>query len=618
MARLFLVVSIALLFGMAFAGCVNTPAISEKEAEARRISAGGGIAAPAVYPGDYKFDGRYSQVLVEGIFKSLPPVRQYLESELDGAAVEIGYWLPDVPEGTKVPVIVDASPYHRVSSNVITLGGMKMFLHDNFLPHGYAVAAVSVRGSGNSGGCFDLMGPAETADLDQAITWLGEQPWSNGNVAMIGVSYDGSTPWNVASTGNKHLKTIVPISGLPDIFNLMYRNGSAESRGAFLVNAAYYTYGPSAEDATGQNASQQRGTEQRVQGTACPDYAAGLAGAGWAAIIGDRDPADYWADRDRRPAVEQNYRGSILHVQGLQDWNVDPALTIPWTSHLNLTNDIPVKWMLGQWGHASPDNRGPDQSPRMWTRYDWSEVLLHWFDKYLKDLPVDTGPNAQVQDNAGRWHNADHFPPRDATWTTFHLGTGGQLLTEPGAAGSTQLVPNPQGQAGCDQFRSFACQSVEFGMQVGEEGLHFSGLPRLHVTVNPQGPGGNVAAFLYNINATGQYPVGWTTMNLMYADGSETRRAVMPGQDLLLKMEFQPLDDYIEPGARLVVRLWEFQDHDRIPNVPPSPVTIKWGGSATSTLELPVIDLPPEAFFEVPMPPKDWKPATTPAPAPLE
>ena len=79
---------------------------------------------------------------------------------------------------------------------------------------------------------MDLMGNAEQLGNDAAVRWLGEQAWSNGAVALIGKSYDGSTPWQAAMFGAEHdyLKTIVPISGLIGVKELMWKNGSSEAR----------------------------------------------------------------------------------------------------------------------------------------------------------------------------------------------------------------------------------------------------------------------------------------------------------------------------------------------------------------------------------------------------
>lgn len=84
------------------------------------------------------------------------------------------------------------------------------------MPHGYAVALLPVRGAGDSGGCLGWFSPQQRADLDQAVTWLGRQAWSTGDVGMMGVSWAGSTPWMVASLGNPHLRTIVLMQGISD------------------------------------------------------------------------------------------------------------------------------------------------------------------------------------------------------------------------------------------------------------------------------------------------------------------------------------------------------------------------------------------------------------------
>ena len=149
--------------------------------------------------------------------------------------VSLAVWLPDVPEGTTVPVIAEFGPYFdeiSVETPSIEVPGtwLGQMIIDQILPHGYAFAQVSVMGTGRSNHCMDLMGNAEQLGVDAAVTWLGTQDWSNGKVAMIGKSYDGSTPWQAATFGNEHLATIVPISGLIGVMELMWKNGSSEAR----------------------------------------------------------------------------------------------------------------------------------------------------------------------------------------------------------------------------------------------------------------------------------------------------------------------------------------------------------------------------------------------------
>lgn len=599
---------LVLLIAVPFAGCLGGSSSSSEEAQAKKLQAARRPAA--VFSGEYRFDGAYSQVLAEGPYKPLPVEHVLIKSKLDGVDIELGVWRPDVPADTKVPVIVHASPYHRGSTSVTRNAGLPLYLNDNFLPHGYAVAALAVRGTGNSGGCMDLMGKKENGDLDQAITWLGTQPWSNGKVAMIGGSYDGSTPWSVAAFGNPHLATIVPISGVPDIYHLMFRNGSSESRGPLLLNLLYYTYGFDPTDAV-RTPNQTnpvpsanpyaRTAPHRVEGLICPESWEGFVASLYSGATGERDPRGWWAERNRKPGVERNYHGSVLSIQGMQDWNVDPHMVIPWVDELNQTG-VPTKQLLGQWGHAYPD-RPTRNNPTI--RWDWAEMLLHWFDYWLKDIrSVDTGPAVQVQDHTMKWRNEERYPPADARWQTLHLSGGQRLAPEPGAAGSVLLIPNPAGEALAPYARSVPGYSADFSLPPQEASLLVAGLPRLHITVTPHGPGGHLAAYLYDVDATGkEVAVGYTQINLRFADGTETPRPIMPNQPLLVKMQFEPLDINLQPGHALRLRVWEYQDHDRLPAIPPQPVTLNFGGSSKSTLELPIIERGPEAYFQPPMPP---------------
>jgi len=47
-------------------------------------------------------------------------------------------------------------------------------------------------------------------DADRTISWIAQQPWSNGQVGMYSGSYNGFTQWAAAKLHNPALKTIVP------------------------------------------------------------------------------------------------------------------------------------------------------------------------------------------------------------------------------------------------------------------------------------------------------------------------------------------------------------------------------------------------------------------------
>src|SRR5215813_7014606 len=85
-----------------------------------------------------------------------------------------------------------------------------------WVPHGYAVVRVDSRGAGWSPGFMDPGSPRETQDLYHCIEWAGTQPWSNGKVGMLGISYYASNQWRVAGLHPPHLAAIIPWEGQND------------------------------------------------------------------------------------------------------------------------------------------------------------------------------------------------------------------------------------------------------------------------------------------------------------------------------------------------------------------------------------------------------------------
>ncbi len=300
---------------VALAGCV-APAPSPGPAEV------GGDGRPDLTTAAFDATGPWSRPLAAGTFEPLP-VEVVDVPSFDGTRINVGIYRPAVPEGVRVPVIVDAGPYYADGDDPVNVPAHRLggFLIENFVPHGYAVAQVSVRGTGDSGGCLDFMGPNEQRDLDAVVTWLGEADWSSGRVALIGRSYDGSTPFEAATFGNPHLATIVPISGIPNVRGLYFRNGSAEVR-APILGAMYWSYG--LDDAEG-------GVRPNAE-AACAEPALHVAfGAQGTATGGGTLAGDvpYWRDRDFRARIIERYTGSVFLVHGLQDWNVDPSVAVP-------------------------------------------------------------------------------------------------------------------------------------------------------------------------------------------------------------------------------------------------------------------------------------------------
>jgi len=160
----------------------------------------------------------------------------------DGTRLAIDYYRPaikGVPTDRPYPVILDATPYHRAA---VKDGKVMDFLvmpsassalsyptlFASLLRHGYVIARLDLRGTGASFGTVYGGIPARDQDrwdLYDVIEWLAAQPWSDGNVGMVGCSYRGLTQFLAASVMPPHLKAIVPSSAPLDIYGAMRVNG---------------------------------------------------------------------------------------------------------------------------------------------------------------------------------------------------------------------------------------------------------------------------------------------------------------------------------------------------------------------------------------------------------
>ena len=95
-----------------------------------------------------------------------------------------------------------------------------------WVPRGYAAVRVDGRGSGKSPGQTDPFSLQEALDFYDAIEWAARQPWCNGNVGLLGISYFAMTQWFVANLKPPSLKAIIPWEGAADMYrDFAYHGG---------------------------------------------------------------------------------------------------------------------------------------------------------------------------------------------------------------------------------------------------------------------------------------------------------------------------------------------------------------------------------------------------------
>ena len=125
----------------------------------------------------------------------------------EGHRIALEVTLPaPLPAGVRVPTILYTTRYWRA------IKGDPVDEQDQFFTsHGYAFVRADERGTGASFGTWSNMWPrAAIADYKETVDWIVAQPWSDGTVGSIGVSYTGTTAQLLAATNHAAVKAVVP------------------------------------------------------------------------------------------------------------------------------------------------------------------------------------------------------------------------------------------------------------------------------------------------------------------------------------------------------------------------------------------------------------------------
>ena len=135
----------------------------------------------------------------------------------DGMQIAAAVYAPE--GGGRFPVVLAASPY-RYDNNSLPAGPQFLWRETGpiefYVKSGYAYVHMDVRGSGKSGGEFELLGENEQRDLYDVIEWIAEQPWSNGKVGGLGQSYFCMSQWWMGIMAPPALACLGAYDGLID------------------------------------------------------------------------------------------------------------------------------------------------------------------------------------------------------------------------------------------------------------------------------------------------------------------------------------------------------------------------------------------------------------------
>lgn len=365
-----------------------------------------------------------------------------------GFSLDAEVFRPDAPG--RFPVLLGAHPYSQADQTAALMpegqsarrGHIEMGDYNFYVRRGYAQVVLNLRGTGRSGGEFDHLGPGTVRDVYDAIEWLSSQPWSDGNVGMLGLSYFSIVQKRVAELRPPSLKTVFCPYGVTDLYRDWHHHGGILAHGQVSrwINKLH---------------------RPRIDPQFCEkilsaeEYRRRLAAA---RQNDDLMAVPAFAQVLRSPEEGRNQILLAIMLSGAGDsFFSERALAA------DAAIDLPA-YLGSCWGiyglHLPGDQRSWEQfsGPRRLTIgppvyldrpfYQYQSESLRWFDHWLKgnDTGMMDEPPVQVFiDGAGRWRSGSEWPLPETRWEPFYLHERGLLSEhEPWAGeGSTSFFDSP-------------------------------------------------------------------------------------------------------------------------------------------------------------------------------
>ncbi|UCC81806.1 MAG: CocE/NonD family hydrolase [Gemmatimonadota bacterium] len=384
----------------------------------------------------------------------------------DGVRLSTDLYFPiGAPE--PLPVIAIRLPYNK--------NGFQdpPSLAHEFAKRGFVVAIQDMRGRFESEGHY-IVGRANRDDGYDFISWLAEQPWSNGKIGTYGCSYLGENQLQIAATRHPNHAAAIP-QAAGGGYDGTYRTFAFMDGGAIELASAlgwFHSAGsktfnrppPESSDSAYREMVQDMQTRPplpqvdlqesfwqlpiigivRGNGITSSDYEDFVSH-----IPGDR----YWkslnyvddADRFDVPA---------LHVNSWYDGAVNETLAL---FNLMSRNAVSARGRDNQFAIISPTAHCLSESAREHTvvgrrdmgdaRFPYYQTYIRWFDYWLKgiDNGVTDIPKLQYYlMGAGEWRSADTWPLPGTEFMKFYLHSGGHANTRNGDGTLSTEPPNDE------------------------------------------------------------------------------------------------------------------------------------------------------------------------------
>ncbi|MEZ4586597.1 MAG: CocE/NonD family hydrolase [Gemmatimonadales bacterium] len=353
--------------------------------------------------------------------------------------VELAGWLLRPETRTPSPVLVYRTPYGAETA----VDAYSIF---RAAPaRGYAILAVDVRGRYGSAGEFDPY-RQEGRDGYDTIEWAAAQPWSNGRVGSIGLSYPGAVQWMAAVETPPHLLAMVPAMTFSRPTNFWYNGGLTDLSWppwiwvniAPDVRAKRGLAGPRTV-AEGRASWPElfRSIEHRLPLSDVPEL---RDVAPWYFEWLSHPPDDPWWSWADLTTKYQRVAAAVLNLSGWHDDPYGPEGAL--TNHLGLVrsragaSDPRSELILGPWVHGIAGMTDRTAQAASGERVfgtaagiDYDAEILRFMDRHLREERSNAPATPRVRvfvmgENA--WRTSDVWPLEGTRLVSWYLSATGE------------------------------------------------------------------------------------------------------------------------------------------------------------------------------------------------
>ena len=510
------------------------------------------------------------------------------------------YMPPGAEEKDRFPVLLEYLPYRKDESRPRNYS-----LYSYFLNHGYAVARVDIRGTGNSEGKTI---PYEYSDIEledgeQVIDWLSAQEWSTGNIGIFGISWGGFNSIQMAMRNPPALKAFVAVMATEYLYqeDVHYMDGIMHTDSWMMSNDLYNTL-PGAPEFT----LDEEWLKNRFNVT--PSV--------YAYMRQQRD-GPFW-DRASARGQYEKIKVPGYHIGGWYDGyrNSLPRM---------LENvKAPVKAIIGPWDHYFPHNAWPEP------RIEWRHEAVRWFDHWMKgedtgmldepDFAVyvrDYYPPDPVLDRVpGRWRWEEGWPIARIDHQVWFAHGDNNLVTEPAEEATHSMNYRPSmglegggptmwwGSVTPDQ-QPMDDHSLVYDSEPLNAPLEILGRPVAKLEVSADAPRANWVVRISDVAPDGQVTqVAGAAINGTHRNSAREPEDIVSGEAFPLEIKLYFTSWVFPKGHRIRVAISNAQWPMFWPTPMPMSSTLAIGGKNGAQVELPVVQpgVDREPNFAQPLP----------------